>query len=122
MPRKQRRDRGRRPVVNFEGVDRAERTRWATGTILVKGEIEPIKYSEAVDIRVWASWSSWARVYRTVREAFLSFYHERHGEGEEPGSEALYRAFLAGEDPGEVELRLPPDPRYLLALKPRAHR
>jgi len=119
MPRKQRQDRGRRPVVNFEGIDRAERTRWALGMVMVKGEIEPIKYSEAVDIRVWASWASWARTYATVRDAFLAFYHERHGEDERPGSEYLYEAFQKGLDPSEVEVPQPPDPRRLLAVQPR---
>ena len=103
---------------DFRQISLAERTRWATGMVLVEGEVEPSKH-EGGQPQIWASWASWARTYGAVREEFLEFYHERHGEAEEPGSEAVYRAYLAGEDPSEAEVPVVWDYRpVLMGLPP----
>jgi len=107
----------RRPVANFESIDAGERIRWALGEVLIKGEVTPMKYSERGLPPLWPSWKGWAAVYASVREEYLAWYHQRHGQDEVPGAELLCAAYQRGENPAEVQVTLPADRRYLLAVR-----
>lgn len=106
-----RRRRRRHPAPsNFEGIGLGERMRWISGTISIEGEFTPVKHPGGIPILPWPSWESWAQTYHACRRAFLEWYAIRH-PGQEPGSEALYGAYLNGSDPGAVVIDRRPDLR-----------
>ncbi len=105
--------------MSFEDIDRGERVRWALGQILVRGDVTLNKDSGGVLPHLWPSWRSWADCYRACRPAFLRWYNERPTE-HPPYSELLFEAYQKGQNPADVVMPRPPDPRRLLAGKTRA--
>jgi len=104
---------------DFRAITLAERTRWGLGLVLIKDSFTPAKWHEGGQPYLWPTWASWAQTYAAVRDAYLGHYYQRHGPDERPGSEYLYAAFERGENPGDVIVPMPPDPRRLLAVQPR---
>jgi hypothetical protein len=116
MPRKMREGKQRRETsLTFEDIGLDERARWNLGIVLIRGEFTPVQFPGGSQPRLWPSWKAWAASYRNVRAQYLAGFYERHQQDEMPGAELLYAAYERGEDPGEVEVPKPVDPRYLLA-------
>ncbi|MCI0438706.1 MAG: hypothetical protein L0177_06190 [Chloroflexi bacterium] len=117
MPRRRIQPKGRR----FEGLSAlpiGEMNHWESSGPVV----QPGATLRAVGRKhvVWPSWAEWAETYAECRDEFLE--KKRPKGARPPIAEALYQAFVNGEDIDDVlaelqEEREADDPRYQLGVE-----
>ncbi|HLF76653.1 MAG TPA: hypothetical protein VJB57_04110 [Dehalococcoidia bacterium] len=109
----------RKRRFSLDSLGGLELQRWGLGGPLIEGKWtpSPLEQEGPYPRVVWASWAELFETYELLRDEYLAYYEDRRRHlNPVPHIELLYQAWRRGEDPADVVLPIPPDPRRLLGV------